>query len=238
MTPDARVPRSAGSVRGHLPNSTADAPYPHEQSRTRAPSSRHAHLGGRVRCGPQVARAAVRRVVEEITSHRGLMHQYLPITSTRAGFLTTGGGLGYAVSAAIGAALATPTRPVVALVGDGSLMYRPQTLWTAVEKRAPITRRRGRTGCPRTRHPQPRQRPARTEHGLPSLQRHHLRTAARRLHSRTGRERPHRGPSSPATSPPSGQRASAVSLRAARHARCRAVLRCRTAPSARKHTRS
>lgn len=79
-------------------------------------------------------------VVEEIPSHRDDLHRYLPITSTHAGYLSTGGGvLGYAVSAAVGAALAEPSRPVVALVGDGSLPYRPQGLWTAAQQRLPIT---------------------------------------------------------------------------------------------------
>ncbi|MFJ5984477.1 benzoylformate decarboxylase [Lentzea sp. NPDC092896] len=87
---------------------------------------------------PLLPRDAV--VVEEIPSHRPDLHRHLPITHTDAGFLTTGGGvLGYAVPAAVGAALAAPTRRVVALVGDGSLMYRPQALWTAAQQQTPIT---------------------------------------------------------------------------------------------------
>ncbi|SES29130.1 Acetolactate synthase large subunit [Lentzea xinjiangensis] len=79
-------------------------------------------------------------VVEEIPSHRTELHRHLPITHTDAGFLTTGGGvLGYSVPAAVGAALAAPTRRIVALVGDGSLMYRPQALWTAAQQHTPIT---------------------------------------------------------------------------------------------------
>ncbi|KOV84812.1 hypothetical protein ADL03_15435 [Nocardia sp. NRRL S-836] len=78
-------------------------------------------------------------IVEEVPGHRSDMHRYLPITSLHAGFLSTGSGvLGYSVSAAVGAALAAPFRPVVALVGDGSLMYRPQALWNAVQQRTPI----------------------------------------------------------------------------------------------------
>lgn len=78
-------------------------------------------------------------VVEEIPSHRPDLHLHLPITPMRAGFLTTGGGvLGYAIPAAIGAALAAPSRRVVALVGDGSAMYRPQGLWTAAQQQTPI----------------------------------------------------------------------------------------------------
>ncbi|HWO64417.1 MAG TPA: thiamine pyrophosphate-dependent enzyme, partial [Umezawaea sp.] len=62
------------------------------------------------------------------------------ITGTDTGLLTTGGGvLGYALPAAIGAGLAAPHRRIVVLVGDGSLMYTVQALWTAVRHRVPIT---------------------------------------------------------------------------------------------------
>jgi acetolactate synthase-1/2/3 large subunit len=42
--------------------------------------------------------------------------------------------LGYALPAAIGAKLAAPRRPVVALLGDGALMFSVQELVTAVEQ--------------------------------------------------------------------------------------------------------
>ena len=79
-------------------------------------------------------------VVEEIPGHRDDLHNQLPITATDTGLLTTGGGvLGYALPAAIGASLAAPHRPVVVLVGDGSLMYTVQALWSAVHQHTPIT---------------------------------------------------------------------------------------------------
>src|SRR3546814_12540082 len=43
----------------------------------------------------------------------------------------SGGGIGWGLPAAIGAKLALPDRPVVALIGDGSAMYTCQALWTA-----------------------------------------------------------------------------------------------------------
>lgn len=46
--------------------------------------------------------------------------------------------LGYAVPAAIGAKLADPSRPVVALLGDGAFTFSPQELLTAAELRLPI----------------------------------------------------------------------------------------------------
>lgn len=53
---------------------------------------------------------------------------------TTEGFAT----LGYGVPAAIGAQLANPGRPVVAVLGDGALMFSVQELITAAELRLPI----------------------------------------------------------------------------------------------------
>jgi benzoylformate decarboxylase len=41
--------------------------------------------------------------------------------------------------AAIGVQLAQPSRPVIALIGDGSAMYSIQALWTAANLKLPIT---------------------------------------------------------------------------------------------------
>jgi benzoylformate decarboxylase len=78
-------------------------------------------------------------VVEEVPGHRDDLHEQLPITTRDAGFLTTGSGVpGYALPAAVGAALAVPRRPVVAVVGDGSLLRHPQALWTAARERVAL----------------------------------------------------------------------------------------------------
>jgi benzoylformate decarboxylase len=49
------------------------------------------------------------------------------------------GGIGFAVPGAVGVSLALPSRPVVALVGDGSAMYGIQGLWSAAHLKRPIT---------------------------------------------------------------------------------------------------
>ena len=49
-----------------------------------------------------------------------------------------GGGIGWGLPAAIGAKLALPERPVVALIGDGSAMYSCQALWTAAHYRVGV----------------------------------------------------------------------------------------------------
>ncbi len=51
---------------------------------------------------------------------------------------TAGGSLGWGVPAALGAQMADPGRPVVAVVGDGCLHFTPQALWTGVRQRLPV----------------------------------------------------------------------------------------------------
>ena len=48
---------------------------------------------------------------------------------------TISSGAGWGLPAALGVKLALPTRPVLALVGDGSAMYTCQALWTAAHER-------------------------------------------------------------------------------------------------------
>jgi benzoylformate decarboxylase len=50
-----------------------------------------------------------------------------------------GEGLGFGLPAAVGAQLAAPDRPVVALMGDGSMHYAITALWTAAHYRIPLT---------------------------------------------------------------------------------------------------
>ena len=49
------------------------------------------------------------------------------------------GGIGFAIAGAIGVSLAHPTRPVTAVIGDGSAMYGIQALWTAAGRSLPLT---------------------------------------------------------------------------------------------------
>jgi benzoylformate decarboxylase len=78
-------------------------------------------------------------IVEEAASSRGAMHDHLPIIA-RDGFYTcASGGLGHGLPAAIGVAMGTPDRHVIALLGDGSAMYAIQGLWTAAQAKLPMT---------------------------------------------------------------------------------------------------
>lgn len=51
----------------------------------------------------------------------------------------TGGAIGQGLPVAVGAAIAAPNRPVLALVGDGSSMYTIQSLWTIMAENLDVT---------------------------------------------------------------------------------------------------
>lgn len=51
----------------------------------------------------------------------------------------TGGAIGQGLPVAVGAAVAAPDRPVVALAGDGSSMYTIQALWTMARENLDVT---------------------------------------------------------------------------------------------------
>ena len=50
-----------------------------------------------------------------------------------------GGGLGFGLSAAVGAQIGAPDRPVLAVLGEGSAQYTITALWTAVAYKVPVT---------------------------------------------------------------------------------------------------
>ncbi|MDQ2640798.1 MAG: benzoylformate decarboxylase [Pseudomonadota bacterium] len=84
-------------------------------------------------------RSADSIVVEEAPSSREPMHDYLPILKPGTFYTCSSGGLGHALPAAVGIALAQPGKRVIALLGDGSAMYSIQALWNAAQLRLPLT---------------------------------------------------------------------------------------------------
>lgn len=75
---------------------------------------------------------------EAITS--GLMLAHYTAGAPRHDLLTlTGGAIGQGLPNAIGAAIACPERPVLALIGDGSSMYTIQALWTLAREGLNVT---------------------------------------------------------------------------------------------------
>jgi benzoylformate decarboxylase len=59
-------------------------------------------------------------------------------TGGRQYFHNRGGALGWGMPAAIGVSLARDHAPVLCMVGDGSAMYSPQALWSAVHEEVPV----------------------------------------------------------------------------------------------------
>lgn len=77
-------------------------------------------------------------VDEAITS--GLMLSVMTAGAPRHDLITlTGGAIGQGLPGAVGAAVACPQRPVLALVGDGASMYTIQALWTMAREELDVT---------------------------------------------------------------------------------------------------
>jgi thiamine pyrophosphate-dependent acetolactate synthase large subunit-like protein len=78
-------------------------------------------------------------VVNDQTGINYWMEWRFPVLLPRTFLYPVGSAtLGYAVPAAIGAKIARPDRPVIAVVGDGGFMYSVNELATAVKYRLPV----------------------------------------------------------------------------------------------------
>lgn len=53
--------------------------------------------------------------------------------------MQTGGAMGDGMPLAVGAAVAAPDRPVLALIADGCAMYTPTALWTQAREQLNVT---------------------------------------------------------------------------------------------------
>jgi benzoylformate decarboxylase len=78
-------------------------------------------------------------LVEEVPSHRPIMHQFMPMPGADSFYTMASGGLGFSLPASVGMALGRPDRRTVCLIGDGSAMYSIQALWTAAQRKLPLT---------------------------------------------------------------------------------------------------
>lgn len=76
--------------------------------------------------------------VDESVTSSGAARQIPDLGNEVSFFGHKGGALGWGSGAALGVALGLPGRSVVATLGDGSLMYCPQALWTAARYRIPV----------------------------------------------------------------------------------------------------
>ncbi len=77
-------------------------------------------------------------VLESPSSTLALRNQ-LRISKPNSYFFGCGGGLGFGLSAAVGIQIAEPERPVVCVLGEGSVQYAVTAFWTASAYNAPVT---------------------------------------------------------------------------------------------------
>jgi benzoylformate decarboxylase len=78
-------------------------------------------------------------VVDESATSLGHVFRHLPMSAPDSFFGGKSGTLGWGMGAALGVKLAFPERAVIATIGDGSMMYAPQALWTAAHHRIKVT---------------------------------------------------------------------------------------------------
>src|SRR3954451_4505781 len=77
-------------------------------------------------------------VLESPSSTLALRNQ-LRISRPGSYYFGAGGGLGFGLAAGVGVQLAQPDRPVVCVVGEGSVQYAVTAFWSAVAYDAPVT---------------------------------------------------------------------------------------------------
>ncbi|HEV2359640.1 MAG TPA: thiamine pyrophosphate-dependent enzyme [bacterium] len=78
-------------------------------------------------------------VVDEAVTAARIVDRYLPLRTERSYLGIAAGSLGLGLPAALGAQMAWPDRRVICTIGDGSLMYTVQALWTAARYHIPVT---------------------------------------------------------------------------------------------------
>jgi benzoylformate decarboxylase len=77
-------------------------------------------------------------MVDEAISNREAFVSFLKFGDPLAYWGAKGLSLGHSTGAALGIKLAAPDRTVVNVVGDGSLMYYPQALWSLANVKVPV----------------------------------------------------------------------------------------------------
>ena len=78
-------------------------------------------------------------LAEEAPSHRPAMQKFMPMRGQDSFYTMASGGLVHSLPAAVGLSLGHPGVRTVCLIGDGSAMYSIQALWTAAQRKLPLT---------------------------------------------------------------------------------------------------
>jgi len=79
------------------------------------------------------------RVIDDCWSCSSILRQSIDFKEPKSYQRIRDGSIGWGLPGALGAKLASPDRPVVAVVGDGSAMWSIQSLWTAAHYQIPVT---------------------------------------------------------------------------------------------------
>src|SRR5271154_2685233 len=74
-------------------------------------------------------------IAEECPSSKGDLDRFLELDEPRSFYSVPNGVLGFGLPAAVGLQMACPARRVVCPIGDGSIQYSVQALWTAAQLR-------------------------------------------------------------------------------------------------------
>ena len=77
-------------------------------------------------------------IAEECPSSKGDLDAHLKLDEARSFYSVPNGILGFGLPAAIGLQMALPDRRVICPIGDGSIQYSVQALWSAVQNKAPV----------------------------------------------------------------------------------------------------
>jgi benzoylformate decarboxylase len=78
-------------------------------------------------------------VVLESPSSTLALRNRLRLSKPGSYFFGAGGGLGFGLSASIGVQMAQPDRPVICVIGEGSVQYAVTAFWTASAYDVPVT---------------------------------------------------------------------------------------------------
>ena len=77
-------------------------------------------------------------VVDEAPCANAFTQRMHRSTAAKQYFHNRGGALGWGMPASVGVSLAHDKTPVLCVVGDGSALYSPQALWSAVHEETPV----------------------------------------------------------------------------------------------------
>jgi len=77
-------------------------------------------------------------IAEECPSAKGDLDRHLILDEPGSFYSVPNGVLGFGLPAAVGLQMALPERRVVCPIGDGSIQYSVQALWSAVQNKAPV----------------------------------------------------------------------------------------------------